>query len=356
VKLLHTADLHLNEQAPERWAALAELAKTAKREQVEALVIAGDLFDRDVEAEMLRSRLRETLGSGSFLTVIIPGNHDSRAYCSGLFFGEGVRVITDWRRPVCLGDVELWGLPYEPLEGEKLAGRLLDISSLMNPDKNNCLIFHGELLDAYFSARDSGPEGNRRYMPVKLSYFSSLPLQYVLAGHFHSRHSAWQLPGGGYFVYPGSPVAVTKRETGRRSASLITPEKPPVEMPLDTFHYEEIRVILDPFTENDPLAAIRERIGKVDPAAGVLLTVDGLFNGSLISLSEAQLASEIKKIPGKRWAAPPVLNFSDVRHVLQDDLFRRFESILAVKDYSPEQKKKIKEMAVRAFRVVKTCS
>jgi DNA repair protein SbcD/Mre11 len=356
VKFLHTADLHLNEQVPERWAALRELVKTAEREKVQVLVIAGDLFDQNVEAEMLRSRLRDILGGGSFMTVIIPGNHDSRAYRSGLFFGEGVRIITDWREPVRFDEVDLWGLPYEPLEGEKLVSRLLEISSLMSREKYNILLFHGELLDAYFSSRDLGSEGSRRYMPVKLSYFSSLPLHCVLAGHFHSRHTVWQIPGSGYFVYPGSPVSVTRRETGKRTASLVVPGQPPVEVTLDTFYYERIRVTLDPFDYRDPLAVIREKIEESDPAARVILTVEGLYNGSLQNLSEEQLVTSIREILDKRGAEAPVFNFSDVRHVLEDDLFQRFNAMLSEKDYSPEQKQKIKEMTVRAFRVVKACS
>ncbi|MDY6826125.1 MAG: DNA repair exonuclease [Bacillota bacterium] len=356
MKLLHTADLHLSEQAPERWAALCELVKTAKREKVQVLVIAGDLFDQNVDAEMLRSRLRDIFGGGSFMTVIIPGNHDSRAYRSGLFFGKGVQIITDWREPVRLDGVDLWGLPYEPLEGEKLVSRLLEISSLMSREKYNLLLFHGDLLDAYFSSRDLGSEGTRRYMPVKLGYFSMLPLHYVLAGHFHSRYTAWQIPGGGYFVYPGSPVSVTRRETGRRVANLIVTGQTPMEVPLDTFHYEEIRLTLDPFIHRDPLAVIKDKIEDSDSAARVLLTVEGLYDGSLQELSEEQLATSIREMLDKRGAEATEFNFSDVRHVLEDDLFQRFNNILAKKDYSPEQKQKIREMTIRAFRVVKTCS
>jgi exonuclease SbcD len=77
---------------------------------------------------------------------------------------------------------------------------------VLTADKKNILLCHGELLDAFFSRTCFGAEGEGRYMPFKLSYFDDLNIDYVLAGHFHSRFDVWQLKNGGYFVYPGSPI------------------------------------------------------------------------------------------------------------------------------------------------------
>lgn len=356
MKILHTADLHLTEEASERWDALAALVEIARQQQVSALLIAGDLFDHNVEAEKMRARLRAVLGKEGFQTIILPGNHDYKAYQSGLYFGENVVVINNWAEPVNLGDAVIWGLPYERLSGDRLVGRLIEMGELMNPEAYNILLFHGELLDAYFSRQELGDEGDHRYMPVKLSYFASMPIQYVLAGHFHSRFAGWQLPDNGLFIYPGSPVAVTRRETGQRMANLLSIGEAPVEVCLDSFHYEELNITLDPFSANDPLAILEQKLAEIHPKAKVLLTVKGLFNGSALNISETELAAAIREKAGSLLAAEPTEEFYDVQLVIEDDLFKQFDFRLIAKDYPPEIKKQVEEMVIRAFRVVKACS
>ncbi len=353
MSVLHTADLHLTEKDEKGWAALDELVRLAGQHKISALVISGDLFDHGTEAEKMRGRLRAAIGSGDFQTVILPGNHDHSAYRSGLYFGENVTVINNWQEPALIEDAVIWGLPYEQISGEKLVSRLREMAALMNPDQANYLLFHGELLDAYFSREDMGDEGNLRYMPARLSYFAPLPLQYVLAGHFHSRYASWKLPGGGLFIYPGSPVAVTRRETGVRKANLISAGEVPLEIPLNTNHYEEMVLELDPFSHEDPLEVLDHKLKLTHPLAKILLTVQGLFDGSALGLTEKELVAAIKKRAGERFADEPGLELADVRHILEDDLFRQFKEKLDQTDCPGEQKEKIKEMLISAFRVVK---
>lgn len=356
MKILHTADLHLTEKAEERWDALDELVALARSRQVSAMVIAGDLFDREVEAETVRHRLRAALRGSDFETIIIPGNHDFKSYRSGLYFGDNITVITDWQKPVVLGRIAFWGLPFEQISGGKIVNRLQEIASLISPADKNILLFHGELLDTTFSRHELGDEGDRRYMPVKLSYFDSIPLQYVLAGHFHSRYAAWNLPGGGLFIYPGSPAAVTRRETGRRKANLVSTEEPPVELELNSFHYEEFKITLDPYETANPLSMLDHKLEELHPSARLLLTVEGLFNSFSLGMNESELAQALIEKAAGCSAGEPVFDFYDVQHVLEDDLFKQFNARLAETDCSPELKEQVKEMVVRAFRVVKACS
>ncbi len=356
MKILHTADLHLNMTNPERWEALKQLVALAVREQVDLFLIAGDLFDRNIEAETLRTRLRAALGHNDLTTVILPGNHDYQSYRSGLYFGDNVYVINSWAEPLVFGDTSLWGLPFEKIEGERLAGRLREMGSLMDERRQNIMLFHGELLDAFYSTKDVGDEGSKRYMPVHLSYFSSLPVKYVLAGHFHSSYKGWEIGEDSLFIYPGSPVSVTSRETGRRVANLIIDDNRPAEVALDTFHYEDLTVQLDPFNTEDPLLIIEKGLQQIHPAARILLTVQGLYDGSRLGLTENELAEGIKKVAGEKLAGAAVENFTDVRHVLEDDLFKAFLAKLDLESYTSPDKTRIRELAIKAFRVVKACS
>ena len=87
MKILHTADIHLREYKDERWEALQKLIEVGRQNEVEIFTICGDLFDRGVDAENLRPQIREVFSKTGFKVLIIPGNHDSDSYKSGMYFG-----------------------------------------------------------------------------------------------------------------------------------------------------------------------------------------------------------------------------------------------------------------------------
>lgn len=351
--ILHTADLHLDEEHEERWSAFDELVSTAKKHKVDTLVISGDLFDHGLEAERLRNRLRSAIGSGTFQTVILPGNHDYKAYRSGLYFGENVSVISKWDEPVEAGEVLIWGLPYENLSAEKIVRRLKDLGTRMDPNRINYLLYHGELLDAYFSPEDMGDEGDQRYMPAKLSYFANLPVKHVLAGHFHSRYAAWNLPGEGLFIYPGSPSAVTRREIGVRKVNLIDSGGKASELTLNTAHYERVFLSLDPFSEINPLEQLEQSLQGLPSRAKLILSISGYFNGAALGLTESGLVEAIKLKLDHYMVDELIIEFKDVQHILEDDLFKKFRDKLALTDYTRDQQEKAEKMLINAFRGVK---
>ncbi len=350
--ILHTADLHLDEEHEERWSALDELVRAAREHKVDALVISGDLFDHGLEAEKLRNRLRSAIGSASFQTVILPGNHDYKAYRSGLYFGDNVSVLSNWEEPVEAGEVAIWGLPYESLSAEKIVKRLKGLGARMDPDRINYLLFHGELLDAYFSPEDMGAEGEQRYMPVKLSYFADLPVKYVLAGHFHSRYAAWNLPGEGLFIYPGSPSAVTRREMGIRKVNLVDTGGKTSEIILNTAHYERLSLNLDPFSEKNPLEQLEQILQGLHPRAKLILSISGYFNGAVLGLNESELVDAIKSKMDHYMVDELMIEFKDVQHILEDDLFKKFREKLSLTDYTRDQQEQAEKMLIKAFRGV----
>jgi DNA repair exonuclease SbcCD nuclease subunit len=248
MKILHTADIHLNGHRDERWECLETLVDIGRENKVDIFAICGDLFDKDIDAENLRPRIRELFSNTGFKVLIIPGNHDVDSYKSGMYFGEDVFILSTLPfELVEYGNIRIVGMPFEPIQGEALLRRIRALKETLTPDKKNILRCHVELLDAFFSRADFGAEGEGRYMPFKLSYFEGLNVDYVLAGHFHSKFDIWQLNNGGYFIYPGSPVSITKGETGQRKINLFEVGAPPREYSLDTFHFQELTVELNPF-------------------------------------------------------------------------------------------------------------
>ncbi|MDX2248775.1 MAG: exonuclease subunit SbcD [Bacteroidia bacterium] len=87
MKILHTADWHLGKKLDhfsrleEQRAVLDEICEIADREQVDAVIVAGDLFDQinpSVEAiDLLYKSLKKLAKNGHRPVVGIAGNHDS---------------------------------------------------------------------------------------------------------------------------------------------------------------------------------------------------------------------------------------------------------------------------------------
>jgi exonuclease SbcD len=349
MQILHTADIHLREYNDERWQTLHQLIAMGGKEGIEVFVISGDLFDRGIDAEGLRPHIRELFSGTGFKICLIPGNHDSDSYGGGMYFGKDTVILTDLSRPFEYKDVTIWGIPFKPTESEEILHQLRSIAHHLTPDKKHIVLYHGELLDAFFSRRDFGAEGDERYMPVRLSYFTDLKVDYVLAGHFHKGFDVWQLEGGGYFVYPGSPVSITKRETGQRRVNLFELGKPPQKYSLDTPHFEDVTIVCDPFSEKNPLEQVKERFQSLHRNARVILTITGFINGEAIGLSEQELVEGINKIVRDRCAEPPHYEFRDIRMIVEDDLFKDFLTKLEGADYDEVKKEHMRAIAVKAM-------
>ena len=352
MKILHTSDLHLKDYGDERWETLKRLVKIGKKEKIEIFVVSGDLFDKNIDADNLRDRIREILSDNGFKVILIPGNHDEKAYANGVFFGEDVVVLTDLKKPFEYKNVVIWGLPFQPIEGEKLLEELYSVADNLADDKTNILLYHGELTDAVFQKNDFGEEGEERYMPVKLSYFKGLNFQYILAGHFHSRFSVWSLDNGGYFVYPGSPISITKKETGKRKVNLFEVGEAPKEYEIDSPYFEEILIKLDPFSNENPLRLIKERFNGIDDNAKIILKITGYINSQKIGMTETQFANEIKNVIEEK-TVEKHLEFKDVGSILDDDLFKKFLFYLDNNEDNEDRKKRLRDLALKAMMEAK---
>jgi exonuclease SbcD len=348
MKILHTADIHLKDYGDERWQALQKLIAIGKQEGIELFLISGDLFDRGIDAEELRPHIRELFSNTGFRICLIPGNHDRDSYAGGMYFGEDTVILADLNMPCEYKDATIWGFPFEPIGRTKILHQLHSIAPHMSPAKKHIVLYHGELLDAFFSRSDFGDEGDEQYMPVRLSYFNDLEIDYVLAGHFHKYFDVRRLKKGGYFVYPGSPVSITKKETGQRRINLFELGKPPQEYLLDTPHFEEVVIVCDPFSEKNPIEALEERFQTLPSNARVILTVTGFLNGDTIGMNEEEFVKRAKKIVRDR-CVEEKYEFQDIRMILEDDLFKSFLKKLAQTDYDEEKKGHMREIVIKAM-------
>jgi exonuclease SbcD len=349
MKILHTADIHLKVYGDERWEALRQLIEVGKQNQVDIFAICGDLFDENFDAENLRPQIRSLFSNCGFKILIIPGNHDSKAYEGGMYFGQDAVILDDWSKSHEDENVRFIGIPFKQMKGMEILNILHSLETKLTDDKTNILLYHGELLDTFFSRADFGEEGTERYMPIKLSYFEGANINYILGGHFHTKFDMRQLPNGGYFVYPGSPIPITKREVGQRKVNIFTVDEPPSEYLLDTPHFCEVHVDLDPLGDENPLEVVRNKLGGLHPKAKAILTIKGYVNSEKIHVSEPDLVAQIEQLIAGRCALPVNYEFKDIRKILEDDLFKGFMSKIAQADYTQERINRLREIAIKAM-------
>ena len=348
VKILHTADIHLREYKDARWEALEQLVEIGRENEVSIFAICGDLFDKDIDAENLRPKIREIFSNIPFKVLIIPGNHDADSYKGGMYFGEDVFILTG--SPFEYSDVRIIGMPFEPIQGQNLLGKIRALKEALTPDKKNVLLCHGELLDVFFSGADFGAEGEERYMPFKLSYFEGLNINYVLAGHFHSRFDDRRLKNGGYFVYPGSPISITKRETGQRKVNILEVGKPPKEYLLNTPHFEELIIEFDPVKDKEPVEAVEKHLKNLHPKAMIILTLKGFVNGKAVGMNEIELRNQLYGLVKNKCDERDFhYEIRDIQTILEDDLFKTFMDKLEQTDYEEEKKKQMRDIAIKAM-------
>ncbi|MFG2874036.1 exonuclease SbcCD subunit D [Streptomyces sp. NPDC048337] len=131
MKFLHTSDWHLGRAFHRvnllgaQAAFVDHLVETVREHEVDAVLVAGDIYDRAVPplpAVELYDRALHRLAELGVPTVMISGNHDSARRLgvgAGLIDRAGIHLRTDpdgCADPVVLadvhGDVALYGLPY----------------------------------------------------------------------------------------------------------------------------------------------------------------------------------------------------------------------------------------------------
>jgi DNA repair protein SbcD/Mre11 len=245
VRLLHTSDWHLGRNfhrvslLDAQRDFLRHLLATVEEERADAVLVAGDVYDRAVPPLAAVSLFDEALHGLAELgvpTVMIAGNHDSARRLgvgSGLMRHAGVHLLTDpaaCGTPVLLsdehGDVACYGLPYlEPalVSAELGAGssshtdvlsaamdRVRDDLGARPPGTRSVVLAHafvhgGESSD---SERDITVGG---VASVPASVFDGV--DYAALGHLHGCQTVNER-----VRYSGSPLAYSFSEAAHRKS------------------------------------------------------------------------------------------------------------------------------------------
>ncbi len=282
MKILHTSDWHLGKRLDdfsrmeEQQAVLQEISEIAEREQVDAVLVAGDLFDTfnppSEAVDLLYKTLKRLTGNGHRPVIAIAGNHDSpdrieapdplARECGIIFAGYPNSTVTPFELESGLkltrsseGFLELM-LPATAVPLRLLMTpyaneyRLKTFLGQENSDEELRKVLQGkwqELADSFCDGQgvnvlishlfvvkkgDALPEEPDDEKPIlhvggaQAVYTENIPgqIQYMALGHLHRMHSVDVRPCPVY--YSGSPLSYSFAEANQKKYVLIVEAEP----------------------------------------------------------------------------------------------------------------------------------
>lgn len=336
MKILHTADLHLGkrlgkaQRLSEQCDVIKELAELSEAENVDVILIAGDIFDATVppsEAEKVFYRGLLTLAERGRAVIALAGNHDDeKRMCAA-------KPLADLQNIVLAGEVDYTALGAETLDEPVPPASLLDVAAAADylkkqrlkiigrkggvtiekgseranialvpypsesrlsrwaeqdyavpyPDRvkealhSACAFFKdGEYnilcTHLFLTKSEAEPLGGLLALPV-----SVLPetADYIALGHVHKRYTVTKKP---LAVYAGSPLQYAYDESRNKSVTIIdTAAKSVTEHLLrsgkkltetDAYNFDECMAKLEQYkTDYVRIRYGGEPLGKSDAAA-----------------------------------------------------------------------------------------
>ena len=204
MKIIHCADIHLDsrmsanltgEKAKERRTELLttfrKMVEYGADHEVDAILIAGDLFDTKNVSATARNVVKDLiLGHSDMEFYYLQGNHDEGSFAGGLSqIPENLHLFdsrwTEYRlgKKVCITGVEL---------NPENSGSIYHALSL-DADLVNIVVLHGQ--ESEYSAKDKAET-------IHLTALKNKGIDYLALGHIHS-YKKERLDGRGVYCYPG---------------------------------------------------------------------------------------------------------------------------------------------------------
>lgn len=232
-RFIHAADLHLDSpfrglsKVPsavrERLrdstlTALERLAAAACRDDIDFVVLAGDLYDtadRSLRAQLRMQKAMERLAAAGKQVFAVHGNHDPAG-------GRSARLR--WPDTVhVFGTEEVGCMPAYTRRGE-LAAHVYGISYGTPSVRDNLASQYAPRAGAPFHiallhANVDGLEGYDNYAPCRLAELAGAGFDYWALGHIHDRRVLHEYP---HVVYPGNTQGRSIRETGLKGAYRVS--------------------------------------------------------------------------------------------------------------------------------------
>ncbi|HEX4788661.1 MAG TPA: DNA repair exonuclease [Actinospica sp.] len=230
MKFLHAADLHIDsplrglerlEDAPTgllRGAtrrAMENLVALAREERVDAVLLAGDVYDgdwKDFETALFFRRQLGRLQESGIRVYLVSGNHDAASQISRtLSYPENVFVFGTHAPETAPPDFETGFAVH----GQGYSRRDVTENLAVGYPAPVSGVFNIGLLHTALNGRD----GHDPYAPCDEKELAALGYDYWALGHVHQREVVSKEP---YIVFPGNIQGRHVKEPGPKGCTLVT--------------------------------------------------------------------------------------------------------------------------------------
>jgi|GEM_PF-601781 len=308
IRIIHTADLHFGAELKTLESKASDLQEnkfksfenlinycTDSNNEIDMLLISGDLFDSHNPENRIKERVIEKLYyvvKRGIKLFLLPGNHDSFGYKNSIYKTENLPgVIIKNPHFGIVEEFELKGAKVAVYGGVFMPGsgteRMLAGFKVSNPDIINIGLLHGTLEMRNINVRD-------RDLPFSYEEFAGTGLNYLALGHFHS-YKDIEIDKKHKAAYSGSLLPCKVDEYGEKYA-LKVDIKVSGEVQIETLKfsniiadYKEIDILNEDIDSNEKLI---ENISKFSDKNRIeTVVVKGVSN---FPISEDEILSKLE--------------------------------------------------------------
>ncbi|MGN0165774.1 MAG: exonuclease SbcCD subunit D [Lachnospiraceae bacterium] len=206
MKIIHCADLHLDsrltsnlgtEKAALRKNELLEsfrkMVNYAVNEEVNAIIIAGDLFDtKSISATACNVVKDAIVNNPQIEFYYLQGNHDANSFLSRLdVTPSNLKLFgSNWTHYNICGNsiINLWGIELDGNQSPDWFNTFV-----ADADAVNIVVLHGQ--------ESAGTSSNKAEV-IPFGHLKNKNINYLALGHIHS-YKIEKLDNRGYYCYPG---------------------------------------------------------------------------------------------------------------------------------------------------------
>lgn len=291
MKFLHAADVHLDtplrglarhDDAPAdtlRGAsrkAFENLVELATNEEVDFVLIAGDLFDgsnQDVNTGVFLSRQLGILERAEIPVFLVVGNHDAESKVTKAVDTPSNLTVFPANKPKTEFPKDL-GVA---IQGQSFRSKSVEENLAAGYPEATPGLFNIGLLHTSLDGR----EGHASYAPCKLDDLRAKHYGYWALGHVHRAETVLEDP---WVVFPGCLQGRHARETGAKGCCLVTVEDGQVQG-VEWRYLDVVR-----------WASVEVELGEVDSLEGLLKACRETLSAALDEADGRALAARIRLI------------------------------------------------------------
>lgn len=206
MKVIHCADIHLDsklsanlsknnskERKREILSTFSRMIEYARNKGIEAILIAGDLFDTKLSSALSRNTIKQAIENNpDILFFYLRGNHDENAVFSSFEeMPDNLFMFSDSWQSYALGDSDRVVLHGVELNHDNSLNVQMNFAP--DPSKINIVMLHGQ---------ESEASNQDKTEVINLKLFRNKGIDYMALGHVHAV-KVCELDKRGKYVYCG---------------------------------------------------------------------------------------------------------------------------------------------------------